>query len=59
VVRNITADLFISVGNEDALASESRFLADTATKLGSSVDSLFFQVIARHLFHTSTNTISK
>ena len=45
VVRNMTADfpaMFISVGNEDALASQSRLLADTATKLGISVDSLFF-----------------
>jgi acetyl esterase len=45
VVRNITADfppMFISVGNADRLESQSQLLADTATKLGISVDSLFF-----------------
>ena len=45
VVRNITTDfppMFISVGNADRLASQSQLLADTATKLGISVDSLFF-----------------
>ena len=45
VVRNLTVDfppIFISVGNADRLASQSQLLADTATKLGISVDSLFF-----------------
>ena len=45
VVRNITADfppMFISVGNADRLESQSQLLADTATKLGISVDGLFF-----------------
>jgi acetyl esterase len=45
VVNNITADfppMFISVGNADRLESQSQLLADTARKLGVSVDSLFF-----------------
>jgi acetyl esterase/lipase len=45
VIRNITADfpaMFITAGNADPLASQSRALAETATKLGISVDSLFF-----------------
>jgi acetyl esterase len=47
VARNITADfppMFISVGNADRLESQSQQLADTATKLGVSVDTLFFPV---------------
>jgi len=45
VARNITADfppMFISVGNADGLESQSQQLADTATRLGISVDTLFF-----------------
>jgi acetyl esterase/lipase len=45
VVRNVTAALppmFISVGNGDPLATQSRLLAETAAKLGVQVDSLFF-----------------
>ena len=47
VAGNMTADfppMFISVGNADRLESQSQQLADTATKLGVSVDSLFFPV---------------
>ncbi len=45
VIRNISADfpaMFISAGNADYLAPQARLLVETATKLGISVDSLFF-----------------
>jgi acetyl esterase len=45
VIRNISADfpaMFISAGNADWLAPQARLLAETATKLGISVDSLLF-----------------
>ncbi|MBX9773906.1 MAG: alpha/beta hydrolase [Xanthobacteraceae bacterium] len=45
VARNVTAafpPLFISVGNDDPLAPQSRLLAANAGKLGVSVDALFF-----------------
>lgn len=45
IVRNVTANfppMFISVGNADPLEPQSKLFAETATKLGISVDSLFF-----------------
>ena len=63
VVRNITADfpaMFISVGNEDALASESRPLGRHRNEnLVFRSTASFFKMITRHLFHTSANSISK
>jgi acetyl esterase len=45
VVRHITSDfppMFVSVGNADRFMPQSRLLAETATKLGIPVDSVFF-----------------
>jgi acetyl esterase len=45
VMHNITSDfpaMFISAGNADFLAPQGRLLAETARKLGITVDSLFF-----------------